>query len=445
MTELYITFFVIGLLVFAAIAAYSWLQQSRSRERREEANELKKLNYKDPLLGDRLGDNASNKPELTIDASVVKKSSEKKNKEKIFDSLESKNTSKKFQVRISKQDKAVSKRKPEASRAALPVVEMTDELDDTDSNSKNKNSPKQQNSPKEQQIADNVEIINVQPKRDKRSSSIVTELVARIKISEPIEQKDLLTLFRNHDFKFHRSVHIYGLNQLTDLWRDIELELPSARFVELGVAIQLADREGAMSEKELHDFQQMALEFSNKLDAPFEFSLDIDEALIQAKVLDGIGRRYDSMAVLNIVPRSKTGFRVADIESCARDLGMTRSKNGIFLKTTGQKKQISILYRLACTNSSGDFGIISGTNDRVHDLVIYMNVPSTPTPERVFQEMVKDTNSLATWLEGKVVDKDGAVMTQRTYTVLTQQISDISFSMQQDGLMPGDSVCKKLF
>jgi len=287
--------------------------------------------------------------------------------------------------------------------------------------------------------------INGSPKLDKQSSTMLTELVARVKNPDPIEQQELLSLFRNHDFKFHRKVHIYGLNQLTDLWRDIEFELPSARFVELGVSIQLADREGAMSQKELHDFQQMALEFSNSFNAPFEFSMDIDEALKQAQLLDQIGRRYDSMAVLNVVPRSKAGFRMADIESCARDLMMSTDKNGIFMKTIGQKHDVSVLYRLACTDGSGHFGLSSGAMAPIHDLVVYMNVPATQDPELVFQQMVKDANSLATWLEGKVVDRAGRAMTQRSYSVLMQQISDIAFSMQQDGLAPGDDISKKLF
>jgi len=283
------------------------------------------------------------------------------------------------------------------------------------------------------------------PKLDQSSSAIVQDLVARVKNPEPIEQHELLTLFREHDFKFHRKVHIYGLNQLTDLWRDIEYELPSARFVELGVSIQLADREGGMSQKELHDFQQMALEFSNRFDAPFEFSMDIDEALKQAQILDQIGRRYDSMAVLNVVPRSKAGFRMADIESCARDLLMSADKNGIFMKTKGQKHNLSILYRLACTDGSGHFGITGGATPPIHDLVVYMNVPATHEPEVVFQEMVKDANNLATWLDGKVVDRNSRVMTQRSYSLLMQQISDIAYSMQQDGLTAGDAVSRKLF
>jgi len=283
------------------------------------------------------------------------------------------------------------------------------------------------------------------PKVDRESASVVTELVARIKNPESIEQQGLLSLFRKHDFKFHRKVHIYGLNQLTDMWRDIEFELSSARFTELGVSIQLADREGAMSQRELHDFQQMVLEFTDAYDAPFEFSMEIDDALKQALALDQIGRRYDSMAVLNVVPKAKAGFRMADIESCARDLMMSTDKNGIFMKTLGTKNNISVLFRLACTDGSGQFGISSGTTTPVHDLVVYMNVPATKDPEMVFQEMVKDANSLATWLEGKVVDRNGRIMTQRSYSMLMQQVSDIAFSMQQDGFIPGDAVAKKLF
>lgn len=416
MTQLYIISFCIGLLVFAVIAGFSWWQQSQHRE---EFQRRKKTDYEDPLFADKLLDKKASSKLDNI-------SSQEVDGPRLDDGD------------IAKQTKKDSPQKPKlsnkdaAGRTALPVVEMSDDKAVADDSL-------------EQDVADNVEIINVEPKRDKESSSVVTELVARFKNYEAIEQKELLALFREYDFKFHRKVHIYGLNQLTDMWRDIEFELPTARFVELGVAIQLADREGGMSKKELHDFQQMVLGFSNKFDAPFEFSMDIDEALSQAKVLDQFGRRYDSMAVLNVIPRSKSGFRITDIESCMRDLGMARDKNGIFLKTIGQKDQISILYRLGCTNKVGDFGFIKDSSEPVFDLMMYMNVPATKNPELVFQDMVKDSNNLATWLEGKIVDREGKVMTQRSYSVLTQQISDITFSMQQDGLIPGDALCKKLF
>lgn len=409
MADLYLIFFSIGGLLFGGIVLYSVLQQKNATKGKSSRKTT------DPAIKDQAAVQES-------DGKPPKKRASKSIKKSIRAKLGS---------RASRGDRK------SGNKHAIPVVE--DPLDLLDGGV----------AALEDGYVDSAEIapeeVAGKPKVDEQSSSVVTELVARVKNPEPIEQRDLLSLFRTHDFKFHRKVHIYGLNQLTDLWRDIEFELPSARFVELGVSIQLADREGAMSKKELHDFQQMTLEFSEKYDAPFEFSMDLDEALKQAQILDQIGRRYDSMAVLNVVPKSKAGFRIADIESCARDLMMSTDKNGIFMKTQGQKNNLSVLFRLACTDGSGHFGVSSNTMTPVHDLVVYMNVPATRDPETVFQEMVKDANSLATWLEGKVVDRSGKVMTQRSYSVLMQQISDIAFSMQQDGLSPGDAISKKLF
>ena len=326
-------------------------------------------------------------------------------------------------VSVGQEPKLVNKEKPKSSTATHSNLDL--EARPTTANS--------------------IDKANLKPKLDPKTSIIITDLVAKIKNPLPIEQNELLTLFRLHDYKFKRKVQLFGLNQLTENWRDIEYELPSARFVELGLSIQLADRDGAMNEKELHDFQQMVLEFAEKFDAPFEFSMPIDDAYEQAQALDVIGRRYDSMAVLNIVSKTQDGFRAADLGSCARDLLMSCDKKGIYLKTIGQKDNISVLYRLAITDGAGKLlppDVITGVS---HDLVMYMNVPATKDPQAVFQEMIKDANSLATWLEGKVVDRNRHTMTDQSYSVLMQQIVDITESMKKDGLSPGDTVSKILF
>lgn len=423
MASYYLIFFIVALLLFAAIALYSLMQQRRGvdkRNRRSSQGSMQKG---------------------SMQKGSLQKSSLKKG------SLNN-DTSERRSVESTASQSSAKESESQAPQRQAPtmVAEATaDSSSTTQAVKPGSAASVTKLSPREASSDPAAGVVDGTLKVDQGSQTIVTELVARVKNPQPIEQHELLALFRLHDYKFHRNVHIYGLNQLTDLWRDIEFELPTARFVELGVSIQLADREGGMSKKELHDFQQMALEFSNKFDAPFEFSVDIDEALEQAKILDQIGRRYDSMAVLNVVPKSKLGFRMADIESCARDLMMSADKNGIFMKTEGQKYNLTILYRLACTDGSGQFGLTSAAAKPVHDLVMYMNVPATHQPEVVFQQMIKDATNLSTWLDGKVVDRHGKVMTQRSYSTLMQQISDIAFSMQQDGLLAGDAVSKKLF
>ena len=79
------------------------------------------------------------------------------------------------------------------------------------------------------------------------------------------------------------------------------------------------------------------------------------------------------------------------------------------------------------------------------DLVVYMNVPASNEPEQLFELMAKDARDLATWLDGKVVDRNGKVMTQRSFTTMQREISEITENMQSDGLTAGDAVSRKLF
>ncbi len=440
MTDLYLIFFLVGLLLFAAIVAYSIYQQ------RSPARDRKNDEFADTPIAPTVDDSSSPESSDSSDDGSPSLSTGTKTSTA---NVSEENTPTKSNSVLNRAKTAISSLKKPSSNVPRPSAAKSEPLSEQPEGSDvgfEKLEPKlppsdpapTNDEPRKEVVA---EVFS-------DADSVITDLVAKVLNPNPIEQSGLISLFREHDFKFHRKVHIYGLNELTDMWRDVEFELPTARFLELGISIQLCDREGAMNDKELHDFQQMVLQFCDRYDAPFEFSMDIDSALKQAQALDQIGRRYDSMAVLNVVPKSKAGFRMADIQSCARDLMMSNDKNGIFMKTEGQKNNITVLYRLACTDGDGHFGIQStgqASATPVHDLVVYMNVPGTRDPEVVFQQMVKDANDLAVWLDGKVVDRAGKGMTQRTYSTLMQQISDIAYSMQQDGLSPGDAVAKKLF
>ena len=441
MTSLYALFFLVALILFAAIAGISWWQQ-KSRVKKLAIRDRGGLSDSDdPLLTDN---NASSSAyEVAVNDKVSTPRS------KSIPTLDSYSEPEVPAQAKQSDGKAKAfgagvKAGVKASGIAVKKAIAGDAENESQRLDSTADKPPQ------------LDTANVVRGPSSKSSAqfdingnLITELVARVKNPEPIEQHDLLTLFREYDFKFQRKVHIFGLNQMTDDWCDIEYEQPSARFVELGLSIELADPRGAMTKKESHDFQQMTLELTNRFNANFEFSMGIDAAEEQAQFLDEIGRRFDSMAVLNVVPKTKTGFRIADIESCARDLMMSTDKNGIFMKTQGHKDDIDVLYRLACTDGTGQFGIVGGgaaaSGSPVHDLVIYMNVPATSDPDLVFQEMIKDANSLATWLEGRVVDKNGRAVSQRSYTALMKQIAGIAEGMREQGLSPGDAVSRKLF
>ena len=436
MTSLYVIFFLVALILFAAIAGLSWWQQKSKSQNSTSIN--------DDMLGESQEGNSVNGVDTNLRSAtgVIERDQPRHAKSTsvptLNDSSELQNSSPSNHPKEQAQVFDVSAPAKTNAINKVDTIHKNISLESVSENTMDAGSAGKSNRSHAKGM----------PRSD-ANGALITELVARVQNPEPIEQHDLLSLFREYDFKFQRKVHIFGLNQLTEEWCDIEYELPSARFVELGLSIELADPRGAMDRKESHDFQQMTLELTNRFNANFEFSMGLDAAAEQAQLLDQIGQRFDSMAVLNVVPKSKTGFRIADIESCARDLMMSTDKNGIFMKTQGHKHDLEVLYRLACTDGTGQFGIVGGgaaaNGAPVHDLVIYMNVPATNGPDLVFQEMIKDANSLATWLDGRVVDKNGRAVSQRSYTALMKQITDIADGMREQGLSPGDAVSRKLF
>ena len=280
-----------------------------------------------------------------------------------------------------------------------------------------------------------------------KEGKVEWEWTARIKNEQPIYQERLLQVFREHDFKFASVVRIFGYNQSVGTWRNVELENSSASFVHFALSIELANKKIAMSEREWHDFQQMVMAFSNTFDAAFEFSMELDVAYQQAQMLHQLSNRYNVMVVLRIVPKWKgSGFKIADIENCARDQIMSSDGNGTFVKTSGYKN--NVLFRMTCAeelDKQQRNNVVDTSQIMIHKLMIYLIVPTVENPSAVFQQMAQATYSIAKLLRGEVTDDNGYSMGERRYEQLAQQVTDMEAQMAQHGLNCGDTVCKQIF
>ena len=273
-----------------------------------------------------------------------------------------------------------------------------------------------------------------------------SELVAKILGENAISRDDILTIFRKYDFLLARKLHIFGFNTLTQVWSDVEREDISAVFTDLGVSVQLADKSGALTRKELNTVSQLVLEYSDTLNRQFSFSMDLDDAIEIGRELDELGRRHSSMVVLNIVPKRKEGFRSSDIDSCTRDLNMSQSDVGVFTRYRRVNNRSNALYHVAVADEKGEFRPVKKQMPfRIHDVVIYLNVPTVENPSDAFSNMVDEARKLATWLDGKLVDKHHRNMTTKGVNLLKSQVLEIEQNMHNDGITPGGALSHKLF
>ena len=269
------------------------------------------------------------------------------------------------------------------------------------------------------------------------------EFVARIPGSNMIRRDTALGLYRQHEYELKKPHRIFGLSHPGRVWVNLEQAPANAMFTDFGITIQLVDRGGPILESELTRFTQIVLRFSEVFGRRFKFSMEVDEALRHAKEVDDLCKKYDSLAILNVLTR-EAGFRHTDIDKHARELGMRMSRRRIYQKVSREGDHVNHMYSLA--NLYGDGAFEEGPDTTTTGgITLFMNIPSTRDPGNVFNDMVADAKELCRRLNGKLVDQNKRGMTENGIEAIHKQIERIASDMRRDGIEPGGMIASLLF
>ena len=274
-------------------------------------------------------------------------------------------------------------------------------------------------------------------------SGLQIEFVARLPGDNVIKRDTALGLYRQYEFDLKKPHRIFGLSHPARIWCDLEKQPQSARFTDFGMTLQLADSSGPVSESELNQFSQMVLRFAEVFGRRFRFSSSFDEAMEQAGQIDELCSKYDALAILNIVTRDAM-FRGADIDRCARDLGMEMNRRRFYQKRRSGGRGEEHLYSLANLHGNGELdGDLA--RFRTNGVTLFMNIPCTREPAQVFSEMIADAKQLCKHLDGKLVDQNQRGMTQKGLKRISQEIRQMADDMEGDGVTPGSETALRLF
>lgn len=272
------------------------------------------------------------------------------------------------------------------------------------------------------------------------SEAIQLEYVARIPGKNVIKRDSALGIYRQNEFDLSKPHRIFGLSHPTRMWCDLEKQPDSARFTDFGLTLQLADRNGPADESELNQFSQIVLKLSEVFGRRFQFSCGLDEALNQAQFLDKLIKKYDALAILNIVARNDP-FKLSDIDAAARGLGMVPNPRSVYVKYENEHP----VYRLADREKATQDASDDDPSRVTRGITIFMDIPRTLDPGRVFNDMVNDAKELCKRLDGKLVDDNHRGMTQKGLKRINQEIRTMAAEMEQDGIAPGRELAMKLF
>lgn len=217
------------------------------------------------------------------------------------------------------------------------------------------------------------------------------------------------------------------------LWSDIH-------YREIIVGIQLADRNGSVSEQELTALCALVRDAAE----PHSLRVNCEDfvgALERARVLDLFCVDVDVLIGLNVVARGEESLPMHNVRQQAEIAGMVLSPDGTYQL---QDRRGEILFSL-CNHESRPFSPESLDSFSTHGVTLLFDVPRVPDGLKIFDNMVALGRKLAHEVSGLLVDDNLRPLTDTGIERIRQQLAQIYARMENRGISAGSDLALRLF
>ena len=265
-----------------------------------------------------------------------------------------------------------------------------------------------------------------------------TDYIAVLSLKSPGNAQALAPLWQQR-FDFRKNVHVCGLNAASGAWEKVVAESPLS-YSAFKLAVQLADRSGAVSEARLADFRDLVRNIAAQLHAEAELP-DVAIARARALELDGFCAKVDLMIGLNILPSGERKFSGNEIASAAEVHGMSLQADGAFhlLNERG--------YTLFSLSNYDNVPFQHHTLGQmwVSGLTLLLDVPRIEQPAQRFDGMAVLARELAMDLRAALVDDHRVALGESGIAQIREQVAAIENRMLSGNITPGSAQARRLF
>lgn len=236
-----------------------------------------------------------------------------------------------------------------------------------------------------------------------------------------------------------KAVYWWGYGPLAGGWEEIASWREDA-YSEIVIALQLADRNGAVSEDQLVQLctqaRQLASRFNGVAECP-----DIPSALQRANELDLFCVDVDVLIGLNVVSRDNEVFSGAKISELAQRAGMVLAVDGVYQCRNAANE---IIYSL-CNHESAPFTANATASFSTHGVTLLFDLPRVADGLAAFDRMTALGHQLSEQLGGQLVDDNIRPLTQAGIDKIRLQLDQIYKRMQARGIPGGSERALRLF
>jgi hypothetical protein len=204
--------------------------------------------------------------------------------------------------------------------------------------------------------------------------------------------------------------------------------------------LQLADRQGALSDRELTVFfdglQQLATQLNATVTIPGR-----SETLQRAQQLDDFCAGVDVQFSLHVIEAQGGSFAGTKLRGVCEAAGLTLKVDGCF-HAIGADGATEYVVR---NSGSEVFSLENLRSLATNGLTLTLDVPRAADGVGAFDRMVGTARQLERGLGGKLVDAQRAPLAEALILGIRQKILELQTTMHGAGMPPGGELTSKLF
>jgi FtsZ-interacting cell division protein ZipA len=264
------------------------------------------------------------------------------------------------------------------------------------------------------------------------------DCIATLECAQPVSGSDALAAARALvDEGLVKPVRWEGGDAAGSAWGVV---VPDGRYAAIRAGLQLADRNGPVTEADLGAFytgmQEVALALAAELDVP-----DPEEALAQAASLDGFCADVDVQIGLNVIATATQPFAGTKLRALAEAGGLRLGDDGVFRRFDDQGHEL--------------FSMVNGDDapfrpDALRTLasqgvMVMLDVPRAPGSASTFRLYLDFAHQLEQALGGMLVDDHKKPIGQAALERIGRQLERIYTAMEARGIPAGSPAAQRLF
>lgn len=263
--------------------------------------------------------------------------------------------------------------------------------------------------------------------------------------TDTVSRDAALGVYKQNEYVIDKPHRLYGKRHGKETWGNLARDAQEMQYDVLALAMQLADRSGAVTESDLNAVSQVGLKLADALNRDPQFNMTFEQAMERAIALDKFCCDYDVIATINVVADSVPSFRGAAIERAAHEVGLEFGLRNIFHRKSGNKDGCPYLYSLANLYKPGSFDPLRWDILQTQGLTLFMPVPCALDPVAAFGDMAQTGKTLARLLGGKLFDQDRRLLSDTGLRVISEQIAVLATRMSEAGIPAGTLNAARLF